>query len=647
MHGSKQALCHMLRAAPQSGKFLPVMLLANRGYARELLLGATHRFGRPDMPQPTAAQTLNAAYLEASKALARTDATAPASARSAPSQDFGQLFARVHAASNGQQFAAAATQASVSTMGSSANIDLRRFDSTVSWQGPQHEPQDSRQSRAKQDRRDHQERPHRQADARFDQRTPVADTPASSSLAQQGQTKAAAAASEQPAALKDAAPAPTSQEAWQALAQQVAQALKDTAQAEPSPDESPSDIVAVALAGGMQIITPTQRPNEASLAAFAKAQGMSPEAVALLLNHATGQGTQGGGLMGQTTAQWMTHGGAAPAQADAALQAAIAAMGQGEVGDVPELSVEALKQHLQAQAQPTQSATPAAALTPTIGAQALALAQQQAALLGGLDGLDGKPVAGAGASALSAQVAAQMLVSGLKAEAGGAVVAPAANTSTALAAQAMALAGVSEDDIQSLLGARAAGGGNALGGESGLGGLDKLAAAVPRAAQPMGVVLGAPGAAIAQRTQMYQNIADRLGEAMGARIAGQIAKGQWSMQLTLKPANLGAVDVDLSMRNGELEAKFTSTNALTRDLLQDSLPKLREALSQVGTNIASMDVNGESSQKNNGNPTPQQGANARSGGEQAATDTAGDDLSSPPAGSVSTFDGDGPLSVWA
>ena len=180
-----------------------------------------------------------------------------------------------------------------------------------------------------------------------------------------------------------------------------------------------------------------------------------------------------------------------------------------------------------------------------------------------------------------------------------------------------------------------------------MGGLDKLAAAVPRAAQPLGVVLGAPGAAMAQRSEMYQNIANRLGEAMGARIAGQIAKGQWSMQLTLKPANLGAVDVDLSMRNGELEAKFTSANPLTRDLLQDSLPKLREALSQAGTNIASMDVHGESGQKNNGNPTPQQGANTRLGGEQAATDTVGDGSSLLPAGSASAFDGDGPLNVWA
>ncbi|UFS56016.1 flagellar hook-length control protein FliK [Comamonadaceae bacterium M7527] len=593
------------------------------------------------MPQPTAAQTLNASYLEASKALARTDATAPASAWSSPSQDFGQLFARVHAASNGQQFAAAAAQASVTGMGSSANMDLSRFDSAASWQGPKYEPQDSRQSPAHQDRRDHQDRQHRQVDSRFDQRTAAADTHQPSGPAQQGQTKAVTSASESPAALED--PASTTKEAWQTLAQQVAQALKDAAQAEPGSDEPPSDIMAVALAGGMQIITPTQVPNEASLAAFAKAQGMSPEAVAMLLNQAAGQGTQGGGLMGQTTAQWMTPGAAAPMQADAALQVAIAAMGQGEAGDVPELSVEALKQHLQAQAQPTQSAPPTAALTNAIGGQALALAQQQAALLGGLDG---KPIAGGGASPLSAQVAAQMLVSGLNAQAGGAVAAPGANTSTALAAQAMALAGVSEDDIQSLLGARGAAGANVLGSEPTLGGLDKLAAAVPRAAQPLGVVLGAPGAAIAQRTEMYQNIANRLGEAMGA-LAGQIAKGQWSMQLTLKPANLGAVDVDLSMRNGELEAKFTSANPLTRDLLQDSLPKLREALSQAGTNIASMDVHGESGQKNNGNPTPQQGANTRLGGEQAATDTVGDGSSLLPAGSASAFDGDGPLNVWA
>lgn len=625
------------------------------------------------MPQPTAAQTLNASYLEASKALARSDATAPASAWSSPSQDFGQLFARVHAASNGQQFAAAATHASVNSLGSSTNMDLRRFDSASSWQAPRYEPQEPRQGRTNQDRQDQNERQSRQLDSRFDQRTPAADTRAPSSPAQQtqSQTKPSApvngytagfegaalhqvrSAEQQDAVTAGAGPKPaqTNKEGGETPVQlaalaAAAQALADDVQAEPGSDASPSDIMAVELAGGMQIITPTHMPNEASLAAFAKAQGMSPEAVAMLLNQASGHGAQGGGLMGQTTAQWMTHGATTPAQADAALQTAVAAMGQGEAGDTPELGLDGLKQQLQAPAQPMSSASPTATLTNAMGGQALALAQQQAALLLGPDGKLGAG-AGGGASPVSAQVAAQMLVSGLRAEAGAAAGVPGANTSTALAAQAMALAGVTEDDIQSLLGARGAAGSTVLGAESTLGGLDKLSAAVPRAGQPMGVVLGAPGAAIAQRTEMYQNIANRLGEAMGARIAGQIAKGQWSMQLTLKPANLGAVDVDLSMKNGELEAKFTSTNPLTRDLLQDSLPKLREALSQAGTNIASMDVNGENGQKNHGNPTPQRGANAQVGGERAATDAAGDGLSSPSAGPASAFDGDGPLNVWA
>ncbi|MDP4608176.1 MAG: flagellar hook-length control protein FliK, partial [Burkholderiaceae bacterium] len=239
----------------------------------------------------------------------------------------------------------------------------------------------------------------------------------------------------------------------------------------------------------------------------------------------------------------------------------------------------------------------------------------------------------------------QLLASGLK---GGALVGVGASAHAA-AAQAMVLAGVTEDDIQGLLSSRT--GADVLGGDGagGLTGLDKLtgASAVPRSMQPLGVPLHAPGALMAQRNELYQSIAHRMGEAMGARIASQIAKGQWSMQLTLKPANLGTVDVDLHMRNGELEAKFAASNALTRDLLQDSLPKLRDALNQAGTNIASVLVNGGNSQKNHGNPTPQQeqsGSGTQLAGAKAVEN---DGLSSAAAAQVTGLNGDGPLSIWA
>ena len=76
------------------------------------------------------------------------------------------------------------------------------------------------------------------------------------------------------------------------------------------------------------------------------------------------------------------------------------------------------------------------------------------------------------------------------------------------------------------------------------------------------------------------------------------------MQLTLKPASLGTIDVDLQMRNGELEARFVSANPLTRDLLQDSMQRLKDQMAQAGTDVAKVVVDSGSGQPNHGKPTP-------------------------------------------
>jgi flagellar hook-length control protein FliK len=109
-----------------------------------------------------------------------------------------------------------------------------------------------------------------------------------------------------------------------------------------------------------------------------------------------------------------------------------------------------------------------------------------------------------------------------------------------------------------------------------------------------------------QRAEALQSLAQRLGEAVGQRVLGQIARGTWSMKLMLKPAMLGDVEVDLRMRAGELDAVFRAFNPMTKELLADGLPRLREVLSGAGMDIAGLHVGHGSSQSAGGNPTPQQ-----------------------------------------
>lgn len=119
----------------------------------------------------------------------------------------------------------------------------------------------------------------------------------------------------------------------------------------------------------------------------------------------------------------------------------------------------------------------------------------------------------------------------------------------------------------------------------------------------------------AQRTEQYERLSQRLGEALGQRLAAQIAKGDWRVDLALKPYELGNIDIELNMKDGALQASFSAGQALTRDLIADSLPRLKEVLSQLGMDVATMNVNVRQNSQHGGNPTP--GRSSSGSGSQA------------------------------
>ena len=83
-----------------------------------------------------------------------------------------------------------------------------------------------------------------------------------------------------------------------------------------------------------------------------------------------------------------------------------------------------------------------------------------------------------------------------------------------------------------------------------------------------------------QRVEHYQQLADRLGQALAQRLQSQIERGEWKVQMRMDPASLGRIDMELDMRAGGLDAVFRTDNPLTRELIAQGLPKLRESLSQ-------------------------------------------------------------------
>ena len=112
-------------------------------------------------------------------------------------------------------------------------------------------------------------------------------------------------------------------------------------------------------------------------------------------------------------------------------------------------------------------------------------------------------------------------------------------------------------------------------------------------------------AQLADRTGQIQELANKLGEALGERLQEQMERGQWRLHLKLNPGHLGQIDVELDMHAGGLDAVFKTENMLTKELITQGMSRLKDSLAQSGTAVADVWVNSESKRESGGNPTPQ------------------------------------------
>ena len=133
----------------------------------------------------------------------------------------------------------------------------------------------------------------------------------------------------------------------------------------------------------------------------------------------------------------------------------------------------------------------------------------------------------------------------------------------------------------------------------------------PEGRQPTGNPQPNPSAAeqaarsdLDMRAEQYDKLSQRLAEALGQRLSAQIARGDWKVEMALRPKDLGNIDIQLQMNRGELQASFSASQMATRDLIAEGLPKLREVLAQLGMEVASVDVNVRQESQHGGNPTP-------------------------------------------
>ena len=110
-----------------------------------------------------------------------------------------------------------------------------------------------------------------------------------------------------------------------------------------------------------------------------------------------------------------------------------------------------------------------------------------------------------------------------------------------------------------------------------------------------------PARELLRRQDVQSQLSQRLSQALGQRLSAQIERGSWRVEMDLHPASMGRIEVQLEMRNGELEANFLSSNPATRELLQESMPRLREMFEQFGTNSAYLGLGSGNRGQSDGN----------------------------------------------
>ena len=111
-----------------------------------------------------------------------------------------------------------------------------------------------------------------------------------------------------------------------------------------------------------------------------------------------------------------------------------------------------------------------------------------------------------------------------------------------------------------------------------------------------------------RRAESLRELTDKLGNMVARQIAGQIGRGRWSLEIAMHPAELGSIEIEMEMTERGLEASFRASHSATRDLLMESMPRLKSWFEEGGIDVAYTGLTQDSGAQNGGNSTGEQSA---------------------------------------
>ncbi len=367
-------------------------------------------------------------------------------------------------------------------------------------------------------------------------------------------------------------------------------------------DQTTSKLQMFALSPKVHIITdPLQAPSPESLTAFAKSMGLDDATIQNLMGSATSNASTAG-----------SNGLASPGANNAATNPGLhisALLGAALNGGSDKLGIS------QADASAFNQAM-TQALSSSVQSPAANANLLQSAAASPLNfGISGLPVNGLSQAEMASIQQIQMTVlppAVLPVQSGN--ISLAFNTPSTASVLSLLGGNVQEQDIASLassflqdMGEQSDASGSETSGQSSSGFAQALAqssASDNRAVASKEATTAVP----TPMNEVYDQLSDKLATEMAARMHKQLSDGQWKMKFGLRPAHLGGVEIQLEMKDGKLDAVFRAENPMTRDLLQNSTQRLRDALQNFGINAGFVQVghNGSQNQQNaSGNASPQ------------------------------------------
>lgn len=88
-------------------------------------------------------------------------------------------------------------------------------------------------------------------------------------------------------------------------------------------------------------------------------------------------------------------------------------------------------------------------------------------------------------------------------------------------------------------------------------------------------------------------------EEVGNRVSWMVGQHESQAELTLTPPQLGKIEVSITVSGEQTSAQFVTATPAARELIEQSLPRLREILEQSGISLGQTDV-GTSGQRGDG-----------------------------------------------